>query len=177
MTDYQALEGGDERTREIREVHEDVFLRATEGDDFLGVQVYTRMRIGPDGWAGPEPGQKVLDMGYEWWPQALAACLRRAWDVTGGRLTLSVTENGIGTTDDRERIEFVAAALEGVLDVIADGVRVDGYTYWSLMDNFEWAFGYRPQFGLVEVDRTNFARRLKPSASWLSAVARSNRLP
>jgi beta-glucosidase len=177
MTDYQALEGGEERTREIREVHEDVFLRATEGDDFLGVQVYTRMRIGPDGWAGPEPGRKVLDMGYEWWPQALGACLRRAWEVTGGEVALSVTENGIGTTDDRQRIDFVAAALEGVLDAIADGVRVDGYTYWSLMDNFEWAFGYRPMFGLVEVDRTTFARRPKPSASWLSAVARSNRLP
>ena len=176
MTDYQAIEGGEVHTERIREVHEDVFLRATGGDDFLGVQVYTRMRIGPDGWAGPEPGVPVLVMGYERWPQALAACLRRAWQVTGGLVPLWVTENGIGTDDDDERIRFVQEALEGVLDVVADGVRVEGYTYWSLLDNFEWAFGYRPRFGLVEIDRRTFARSPKPSARWLSRVAKSNRL-
>ena len=176
MTDYQAVEGGEERTAHIREVHEDVFLRATDGDDFLGVQTYSRMRIGPDGWVGPEEGVPTLVMGYERWPQALAACLRRAWDVTGGRVPLSVTENGIGTDDDAERIDFVREALSGVLDVLDEGVRVDGYTYWSLLDNFEWAFGYRPRFGLVEVDRHSFERRPKPSAAWLSSVARANRL-
>lgn len=177
MTDYQPIEGGEERTARTRETHEDVFLRATVGDDFIGVQTYTRMRIGPDGWAGPEPGVEVLDMGYELWPDALAACLRRAWQVTGGATTLSVTENGIGTTDDGQRIAFMEAALRGVLDVLAEGVAVDGYTYWSLLDNFEWAFGYRPRFGLVEVDRATFERRPKPSAAWLSAVARANHLP
>src|SRR5438309_812675 len=70
MTDYQPVDGGEARTEHTREVHEDVFLHATAGDDFLGVQTYTRMRIGPDGWAGPEPGVTVLPMGYEWWPQA-----------------------------------------------------------------------------------------------------------
>ncbi|HLI55385.1 MAG TPA: family 1 glycosylhydrolase [Acidimicrobiales bacterium] len=177
MTDYQPLDGGEERTAHIREVHEDVFLRATAGDDFLGVQTYTRMLIGPDGWAGPQPGVPVLPMGYELWPDALEACLRRAWQVTGGSLPLWVTENGIGTDDDGQRIDFVAAALRGVLRALADGVAVEGYTYWSLLDNFEWAFGYRPRFGLVSVDRESFARRPKPSARWLSEVARSNRLP
>jgi beta-glucosidase len=177
MTDYQPLAGGEERAAHIREVHEDVFLRATAGDDFLGVQTYTRMLIGPDGWAGPEPGVTVLPMGYELWPDALEACLRRAWQVTGGGMPLWVTENGIGTDDDRQRIDFVAAALRGVLAALADGVAVEGYTYWSLLDNFEWAFGYRPRFGLVSVERASFARRPKPSARWLSAVARSNRLP
>jgi beta-glucosidase len=177
MTDYQPAEGGEERTAHIREIHEDVFLEATAGDDFLGVQTYTRMRIGPDGWVGPEPGVPVLPMGYELWPDALAACLRRAWDVTGGKVPLWVTENGIGTDDDQQRIEFVADALRGVLDVIAEGVQVDGYTYWSLLDNFEWAFGYRPHFGLVAVDRNTFERRPKRSASWFSEVAGANRLP
>ncbi len=176
MTDYQPLEGGEERAAHIRETHEDVFLRATEGDDFLGVQTYTRMRIGPQGWAGPEPGVPVLVMGYELWPQALAACLRRAWEVTGGRVPLWVTENGIGTDDDEERIEYVRGALGGLLEVVQEGVKVEGYTYWSLLDNFEWAFGYRPRFGLVETDRQTFARRPKPSASWLASVARANRL-
>jgi beta-glucosidase len=176
MTDYQPVDGGEARTASIRETHEDVFLRATGGDDFLGVHTYTRMRIGPGGWAGPEPGVEVLTMGYERWPEALASCLRRAWDVTGGQVPLSVTENGIGTDDDEERIGFVRDALGGVLEVIADGVRVEGYTYWSLLDNFEWAFGYGPRFGLVEVDRQTFERRPKPSASWFSEVARANSL-
>ncbi len=177
MTDYQPAEGGEQRSAEMRERHEDVFLHATEGDDFLGVQTYTRMVIGPDGWLGPQPGVPVLPMGYEYWPAALEACIRRAWDVTGGRVPLWVTENGIGTDDDGQRIEFVASSLEGVLRALADGVRVDGYTYWSLMDNFEWAFGYRPRFGLVEVDRVGFRRIPKRSALWLSEVAKSNRLP
>jgi beta-glucosidase len=177
MTDYQAVEGGEERTAHIREIHEDVFLEATAGDDFLGVQTYTRMRIGPDGWAGPEPGVPVLPMGYELWPDALAACLRRAWGFTGGKIPLWVTENGIGTDDDAQRVEFVSAALRGVLGVISEGIDVRGYAYWSLLDNFEWAFGYRPHFGLVQVDRKTFERRPKPSAAWLSEVARANRLP
>jgi beta-glucosidase len=177
MTDYQPVEGGEERTAHTRDVHEDVFLRATEGDDFFGVQTYTRMRIGPQGWAGPEPGVPVLDMGYEYWPDALAACLRRAWEVTGGRVPLWVTENGIGTEDDDQRIAYVRQALLGVLEAIDEGVSVEGYTYWSLLDNFEWAFGYRPKFGLVEVDRVTFERRPKTSAAWFGGVARANRLP
>ena len=68
------------------------------------------------------------------------------------------------------------AALEGVLRAIADGVDVRGYTYWSLLDNFEWAYGYRPRFGLVSVDRGTFERTAKPSAAWLASVARGNTL-
>ena len=177
MTDYQLAPGGEERLASIRHHAEDVFLDGTVGDDFLGVQVYTRMLIGPDGWAGYEPGVPVLDMGYEFYPQSLGNCLRRAWDYTGGALALYVTENGIGTTDDTQRVDYVHQALAGVLDAIAEGVDVRGYTYWSLLDNFEWALGYRPRFGLVEVDRATFARRPKPSAAWLSAVAAANALP
>ncbi|MBN2621875.1 MAG: family 1 glycosylhydrolase, partial [Acidimicrobiales bacterium] len=145
-------------------------------DDFLGVQTYSRMRIGPDGVLGPEDGVPVLDMGYELWPQSLEACLRRAWSRTEGRVPLLVTENGIGTADDRQRIAYVHAALEGVLRALADGVDVRGYTYWSLLDNFEWAYGYRPRFGLVAVDRATFARTPKPSAAWFGEIARTNAL-
>jgi beta-glucosidase len=52
-----------------------------------------------------------------------------------------------------------------------------GYTYWSSFDNFEWAYGYRPTFGLVAVDRTTFERAPKPSASYLGAIARANAIP
>ena len=108
--------------------------------------------------------------------QSLANCLRRAWEYTGGSTPLLVTENGIGTTDDEQRIDYVRQALSGVLDAIDEGVDVRGYTYWSLLDNFEWALGYRPRFGIVAVDRATFARTPKPSASWLASVAAANAL-
>jgi beta-glucosidase len=177
MTDYQLLEGGEKKLESIRHHSEDVFLDAVGGDDFLGVQVYSRMRIGPKGWAGGEAGVPVLDMGYEFYPASLGHCLRRAWDYTGGALPLLVTENGIGTTDDEQRIDYIRQALEGVLSAVADGIDVRGYTYWSLLDNFEWALGYKPRFGIANVDRATFARSAKPSAAWLTSVAAANALP
>jgi beta-glucosidase len=176
MTDYQLAPGGEEELENIRHHSEDIFLDVTDGDDFVGVQVYTRMLIGPDGWAGYEDGVPILDMGYEFYPASLANCLRRAWDYTGGAVPLLVTENGIGTTDDEQRIDYVRQALAGVLDVIDEGIDVRGYTYWSLLDNFEWALGYKPRFGIVQVDRETFVRTPKPSAAWLSSVAAANGL-
>ncbi len=173
MTDYQAVESGEQRRDRIRRSMEDVFLEATAGDDFVGVQCYTRMRVGPDGARDAEPGVAVTQMGYEYWPQALEAVIRRAWEYTDGT-PLVVTENGIGTADDTERIAFVSEALAGVRRCLDEGIDVRGYVYWSLLDNFEWALGYAPTFGLVSVDRRSLERRPKPSAAWLGAVARAN---
>jgi beta-glucosidase len=176
MSDYQAVDGGESKRDRIRAGMEDVFLQATTGDDFVGVQAYSRTRVGPDGTLGPEEGVPTLIMGYEYYPRCLAACIRRAWEVTGGEVPILVTENGIGTTDDDERRSYVHAALEGVLDCIDEGIDVRGYTYWSLLDNFEWAYGYGPQFGLVECDRATFARTPKESARWYGRVAQANAL-
>jgi beta-glucosidase len=87
-----------------------------------------------------------------------------------------VTENGIGTADDTRRIEFVRRALLGVERCLRDGIDVKGYCYWSIFDNYEWALGYRPTFGLIAVDRTTQVRTPKPSAAWLGNVARAGRL-
>ena len=175
MTDYQAQPGGEAWVERLRGPNEDVFLEATGGDDFVGVQTYTRMRVGPDGALGAEEGVGTTQMGYEVWPEALGATVRRAVDVTGG-LPVYVTENGIGTDDDALRIGYVTRALAGVGECLDDGIDVRGYFYWSLLDNFEWVLGYGPTFGLVEVDRTTFERRPKPSAAWFSGVARANGL-
>ena len=152
---------------------EDVFLRATSGDDFFGVQTYSRTVVGPDGSLAPEPGARTTLMGYEFWPEALEETIRRAWDLTDHTPVL-VTENGIGTDDDEQRTQYVRDALEGVLRCIADGIDVRGYTYWSLLDNFEWAFGYGPRFGLAAVDRTTFVRTTKPSARRYADIIRAN---
>jgi beta-glucosidase len=175
MTDYQTQSGGEEWVERLRRPSEDVFLEATEGDDFIGVQTYTRSRIGPDGALGAEDGVPTTQMGYEFYPEALEGTIRRAWMKTGG-LPVLVTENGVGTDDDEARIEYVSRALAGVRRCLDDGIDVRGYTYWSLLDNFEWVLGYRPTFGIVEVDRQTFERRPKPSATWLGGVATANGL-
>ncbi len=175
MQDMQAAPGGEAFRDAERRVMEDVFLEAARGDDYIGVQTYTRFRYGPAGMLSPEPGARTTQMGYEFWPEALEATIRRAWEVTR-QVPIVVTENGIGTADDAERIEYVERALRGVLACLADRLDVRGYLYWSLMDNFEWTFGYGPTFGLLAVDRTTQARTVKPSARWLGTIARANAL-
>src|SRR5262245_10781520 len=165
MSDWWTPEGGEEGMQRARAMHEDYYLEAA------------RIRIGLDGLpmeADPEVPM-IEAMGYEYWPQSLEASIRHAIDVTG--CPVYVTENGIGIDDDEIRIKFVTESLEGMARCIADGLDIRGYIYWSLLDNFEWAEGYKPRFGLVEVDRESFARTPKPSASWLGALAQANRLP
>jgi beta-glucosidase len=114
-------------------------------------------------------------MGYEFRPEAIAATLRRAAKMLPGK-DLLVTEHGIATGDDAERIEFARGGLAAVHQVLAEGLPVKGYLHWSLLDNFEWAHGYRPTFGLIEVDRETMVRTPRPSLQFLGDVARSGRL-
>jgi beta-glucosidase len=175
MQDYQAVPGGEARRDAARALSFDAFLDAARDDDFVGVQTYSRVRFDAHGPVGPEDGVPVLVMGYEFWPEGLEATIRYAHDKTGG--PIFVTENGIGTTDDAQRQEYVRRALAGVVRCLRDGIDVRGYFYWSLLDNFEWLFGYRPQFGLIGVDRATQMRRPKPSATWLGEIAHANALP
>ena len=96
---------------------------------------------------------------------------RKAARVTGRPII--ITENGIGTNDDDQRIRYLSEALRGVRNMLDDGLDVRGYFQWSLLDNFEWALGYGPKFGIVAVDRSTFARSAKPSALWYSETARN----
>jgi beta-glucosidase len=120
-------------------------------------------------------GVRRTQMGYEFRPEAIVATLRRAAKMLPGK-DLLVTEHGIATADDEERIEFVSRGLAAVHGLIAEGLPVKGYLYWSLLDNFEWAHGYRTTFGLVGVDRETMARTPRPSLAFLGRVARSGRL-
>jgi beta-glucosidase len=86
-----------------------------------------------------------------------------------------VSEHGIGTEDDSIRAGFIEPSLEGLAQAIADGVPVLGYCHWTLMDNFEWIFGYGPKLGLHEVDRETFERTAKPSAGVYAELVRTAR--
>jgi beta-glucosidase len=164
----------------------DWFLQLAREDDFVGVQAYTRFRIGPEGPRSPghdwsdltretAETDQTTQMGYEYYPQALGGAIRRVHRSCPG-IPILVTESGIATAIDEKRIAFINSALREVLTCRAEGIDVRGYLYWSLLDNFEWALGYAPTFGLVAVDRQTFARQPRPSASWLGAVARSHAL-
>ncbi len=87
-----------------------------------------------------------------------------------------VTENGIATADDTRRIAYADGTLRGLHAAIDDGIEVLGYLHWSALDNYEWASGFRPTFGLIAVDRETFVRTPKPSLAWLADVARRNAL-
>jgi beta-glucosidase len=173
MADWQALPGGERELEETRRLREDVFLEATGGDDFVGVNTYTRHRIGPTGWVGNEPGVELTTAGYEYWPEALEATLRHAWSVTGGR-TLIVTESGIATDDDARRVQYIDRGIAAMRRAMADGIDVRGYLHWSALDNFEWNHGYAQRFGLIAVDRATQARSVKPSCLHLGKIARSS---
>jgi beta-glucosidase len=174
LLDMQAAPGGEALCDAAEQVIEGQFLDSARGDDFVGVQTYTRIRFGPKGHLPPPTDAERTQMGYEFYPEALEATIRKAARISG--CPVIVTENGIGTDDDSRRIAFTRRALEGVLATIRDGVDVRGYIHWSLLDNFEWLEGYRPKFGLVAVDRATQARKPKPSAYWLGEIAERNTL-
>ena len=115
-------------------------------------------------------------MGYEYWPQ-----VGRVHRAPDGRRSpgfpCMVTENGIGTDDDAERIAYVSEALRGVRRCLDDGVDIRGYFVWSLLDNFEWAHGYGPKFGIFSVDPDQLRAPAQARAPlWFGEVARANAL-
>ncbi len=171
ITDEQAV-GPDSKRDGKREALYGAWLDAAAKSDFVGVQTYTRARVGKDGDLPSEPGVEMTQMGYEFWPESLEQTIRHA--AARAKTPVYVTENGVATEDDTRRIEYIRRALAGVKNCLSDGIDVRGYVHWSLLDNFEWIFGYRPKFGLVAVNRETQQRTEKPSARYLGEIARRN---
>tara|TARA_Y100001970_G_scaffold291937_1_gene431123 strand:- start:67 stop:1341 length:1275 start_codon:yes stop_codon:yes gene_type:complete len=182
---------------------EDKFLEASKDDDFIGLQTYTIVRI-PNNilltiftpflldislirkyflprllqiFAGRngiiDKNTRVTKMGYEYRPQAVLYNLNRLNKIFDGK-KIFITENGIATDDDEERIEFVTAVLNDVHNYTVDNENLIGYLYWSLLDNFEWDLGYQMNFGLVEVDKKTYIRTPHKSAYWFGNISKSN---
>ncbi|MDN3903625.1 GH1 family beta-glucosidase [Arthrobacter sp. YD2] len=133
-------------------------------------------------------GLPVTNMGWEIQPEGLHRLLMRLQrEYTGpAGVKLYITENGAafdddevvdGVVRDEDRLGFIEAHLAAVQQAAADGVDVRGYFAWSLMDNFEWAWGYAKRFGIVHVDYATQQRTPKASGRWFAEVARANELP
>jgi beta-glucosidase len=159
------------RDRKRAEVY-GMWLALARDDDFVGVQNYERARYDGAGPVPPAPGATLNQMGSEIYPLSLAGAVRYAHEAAG--VPVFVTEHGLANRDDTHRAAFLCPALDGLLGVIEDGVPVVGYLHWTLLDNFEWIFGYDVSLGLHEVDRETFVRRPKPSAAVYSAIARAS---
>jgi len=150
------------------------WLEIAKGDDFIGVQNYERAVWNDKGRLPAPDGADRNWSGTEVWAPSLAGAVRYVHAAT--KVPVLVSEHGVGTDDDTLRARFIPAALEGLKQAIDDGVPVLGYMHWSLLDNYEWIFGYKPRFGLCSVDRTTFARTPKPSAAVLGGIAKRNSL-
>jgi beta-glucosidase len=143
--------------------------------DFLGVNFYTRTVVertpGPGRRTVPQPQAPHTEMGWEVAPQSLHRVLLRL-QRDYAPAAIAVTENGAafadapepdGSVRDPERQAYIAEHVEAVRRALADGVPVSGYFVWSLLDNFEWTFGYSKRFGIVYVDFTTLERTPKSS--------------
>lgn len=154
--------------------------------DFYGVNIYTGtpVKAGPDGKPLPiwfSPGHphthfswKIVPESLYWGPRFLAERYK---------LPIVITENGLSCTDnvsldgrvhDPQRADFLQRYLLALQRAVRDGIDVRGYFHWSIMDNFEWAEGYKHRFGLVHVDYETQRRTLKDSALWYREVIRTN---
>jgi len=155
--------------------------------DWWGLNYYTPMRVAAD----PDPSAEfpatveapfvndvTTDIGWEVYSPALHSLveeLYRRYELPD----CYITENGAcynmgvenGEVDDQPRLDYYADHLSVVADLIKDGYPMRGYFAWSLMDNFEWAQGYRMRFGLVHVDYDTQVRTIKKSGKWYSSLA------
>lgn len=151
--------------------------------DFIGLQNYTRIisrfsLFPPIIWANQvKPkhieGAEITEMDWEVYPEGIYSILKQ-FAAYKGVDKIIVTENGAafpdvvenGRVHDVKRVNFYKDYLKNVLRAKQEGVNVQGYFAWTLMDNFEWAEGYKPRFGLVHVDFNTQQRTIKDSGLW-----------
>lgn len=158
------------------------FLSARGTLDYIGVNYYTRDFVhfqsltGENSLGAPcdkkhhEGEIKELNMmGWEVYPEGLYQALMK---LSRYSLPIIITENGIATEDDTRREAFIRNHLDSVKRAKQAGAPVMGYFYWSLMDNFEWAHGFGPRFGIIGVDYKTQERKIRPSAHVLTELCR-----
>lgn len=148
----------------------DRFLSAiNQYQDFIGLNHYFRHRINYG--FNKNPNRRISDLGWELYPPALYHALI---ELKKYQKPIYITENGLADAKDNNRQWFIRQSLRSVWRSIQEGVDVRGYLHWSLLDNFEWSYGFWPRFGLVEVDYHTMKRTPRPSARWYEKVCREN---
>lgn len=153
------------------------YLFTKHTHDFLGVNYYFHIRFQTQGMIAQttptEQTHDVSDLGWEIYPEGIFEVLTDLADD----LPIYITECGIASTNDDRRNRFLISYLQEVARAIRAGVKVKGFFYWSLLDNFEWHLGFEPRFGLVEVTRPSLTRRIRPSALVYTDIIQQNGIP
>lgn len=148
-------------------VRNDYFLRkVVKNCDFLGVNYYFSDRA--YGYRIHNPNEKVSDLGWDLSPANMQFALERLYEKY--KLPIIITENGLADAKDENRQWWLTQTLIAMQKALDNGVDLQGYLHWSLLDNFEWDKGIWPRFGLASVDYTTLERKLRPSAVWFGRV-------
>jgi beta-glucosidase len=143
--------------------------------DFVGVNYYFREIVGRDGFVRLAEVERT-DMGWEVYAPGLTAVLRRVHEEYGAS-NVYVTENGAAYAriDDAPRVRYLESHVAAAADALDAGVPLAGYFVWSLLDNFEWAYGFSKRFGLVHVDYETQRRTVKSSGRWYRDLIATHR--
>lgn len=136
------------------------FLLTRNTHDFIGVNYY--FTHGSDDWSGPRS-----DMGWPIIPESLTDVLLA---MSRYKKPIYITENGLADAKDVYRADFIRSHIRAIEAAQRQGADVRGYLYWSLLDNFEWADGFAPRFGLIAVDYETMKRTARPSALVYKAI-------
>jgi beta-glucosidase len=151
---------------------------ARKSMDFIGLNYYSHLHFKPT-LTNPfamatRKEDRALEMGYTMYPEGLYRALKRLGHFG---VPVIITENGIGDSKDIYREMFLKRYLYAIHQAMVEGINVRGYYYWTLMDNFEWAHGYKQKFGLYSYDeKTNDVRWRKGSNFFKEVVQKFNRL-
>jgi len=141
--------------------------------DFVGLNYYHLDRRAPGSY-DVLPKQDIMPgMSWEIYPEGIFHVLKGLKDFNK---PIFITENGIDDSSDQKRGKYIKDHLYWIWRAIQDGIDVRGYTYWSLLDNFEWHKGFIPRFGLVEIDYKTLERRIRPSAFEYAKICETNNL-
>lgn len=153
--------------RVMQYFQDDYFIRkVARSCDFLGVNYYFTSRV--YGYRVHNPNQDVSDLGWDMQPRDIQYVLERLHRKY--KLPIIITENGLADHEDQYRKWWIRETLIGMQAAMDEGVRLDGYLHWSLIDNFEWDKGFWPRFGLFEVDYETGKRKPRPSAVWYAKI-------
>lgn len=149
------------------------FLNKIRGyQDFIGLNYYFHNFVNY-GFNGQFSYEKKSDIEWGLHPEGIYYLLK---DLKKYGLPVYITENGLADRGDQHRVWYISEVLASVHRVISEGVAVKGYFHWSLIDNFEWAEGFRPRFGLYEIDYRTYERTARPSAQFYADICKNNRI-
>ncbi len=142
------------------------FLNRTKNHlDFIGINYYfTEYRD----WLGrlKNPSKPQSDLGWYMQPGGIYNILSNTWNRY--QKPLVITENGLADATDSQREWWLRETIAAIKKALEEGIGLFGYLHWSLLDNFEWAYGWWPKFGLVSIDRKTMKRTVRPSAWWFA---------